>query len=408
MEKSNIAVFIDFENIGNQDIFDAKSLIEKLREKGGLVIKKAYADWGRYASYKRQMLENSIELTELPSHGNRGKNSADIKLVTDALETAITRDYIDTFVIVSGDSDYIPLISKIREYNKSVIVIGVRDKTSKLLKGYCDELIYYSTLVGNQEYLETDIPNTYSLLIRAVQLLERNGSTPRGSTIKAMMRQLDSSFDESDYGFSQFKKYLQSFQSAGLIKLAESETGGDLVVTDYNEKNFETPTVINSIGDISNFNKLLAMLRKKGMQFIGSELQNVVIKEIHSELVENSHVYKTKGELINSIMDNKLCSYIESGELSKCKIGSIFKIFQISHIFESKKDDEDSPTLLKINSDYLSFEKFREAHDAVFIYFSKSCGVSMSVLNKNLHNNEIPVENLEKISVAHLEKKIDV
>ena len=147
-EVSNIALFIDFENFGRHDLFDAESLINKLKEKGRLVVKKAYADWGRYARYKRQMLENSIELTELPSHPQRGKNSADIKLVVDALELAITRDYIDIFVVVAGDSDYTPLLSKLREYNKYVIVIGTKGNVSSLLAGYCDELIYYSSLVG--------------------------------------------------------------------------------------------------------------------------------------------------------------------------------------------------------------------------------------------------------------------
>ena len=142
MSIQNIAVFIDFENFYHEEAFDITALINSLKERGRLIVKKAYADWGTFARYKKEMLENSVELIELPSHTLRGKNSSDIKLVVDALEFAITKEYIDTIVVVSGDSDYTPLIAKLREYNKYVIVIGHQEKTSSLLKGSCDELIY--------------------------------------------------------------------------------------------------------------------------------------------------------------------------------------------------------------------------------------------------------------------------
>ncbi len=121
---NNQALFIDFENFGDRPSFDAKQLINGLKSRGRLVVKRAYADWGRYASYKHALMASGVELIEMPSHKDKGKNSADIKLTVDALETAITKPYIDTMVILSGDSDYMPLIAKLHEYNKYVIVIN--------------------------------------------------------------------------------------------------------------------------------------------------------------------------------------------------------------------------------------------------------------------------------------------
>lgn len=230
----NIAVFIDFENFGQDDSFDAHAVIERLKEKGRLLIKRAYADWGRFAKYKRMMLENSIELTEMPSHGGRGKNSADIQLVVDALEIALTRDYIDTFVVVSGDSDFTPLISKLRMQGKYVIVVGEQRQLSGLIKGYCDELIYYRTLIGGPQKVEVgsgEMEAALGLLQRAVTLLEKDGSEPRGSQVKTIMRQLDPSFDEANSGFSQFRRFLKAARDKGLIRMSEMDSGGDVLVS---------------------------------------------------------------------------------------------------------------------------------------------------------------------------------
>jgi uncharacterized protein (TIGR00288 family) len=224
-EVHNLAVFIDFENFGKQEAFDAKLIIDKLKERGRLIVKRAYADWGRFAGFKHQMLENSVELIELPSHSMRGKNSADIKLVVDALETAFTKDYIDTIVVVSGDSDYTPLISKLREHNKYVIVIGHKRTVSKLLIGFCDELIYYASLNREAPAEDVDMKQAYSLAKRAISYLENEGIEVRGSQIKQYMKQLDSSFNEANYGFPQFKLFLEKAAQDGVISLTPLEHG---------------------------------------------------------------------------------------------------------------------------------------------------------------------------------------
>src|SRR5512136_2849632 len=150
---TNMAVFCDFENValGVRDArysrFDIDKVLERLLLKGSIVVKKAYCDWERYKEFKAPMHEASFELIEIPHVRMSGKNSADIRMVVDALDLCYTKAHVDTFVIVSGDSDFSPLVSKLRENNKRVIGVGVKNSTSNLLIGNCDEFIYYDDLV---------------------------------------------------------------------------------------------------------------------------------------------------------------------------------------------------------------------------------------------------------------------
>jgi uncharacterized protein (TIGR00288 family) len=156
-EITNMALFCDFENIalGVRDAkyaqFDIKKVLERLLLKGSIVVKKAYCDWDRYKEFKATMHEAAFELIEIPHVRQSGKNSADIRMVVDALDLCYTKSHVDTFVIISGDSDFSPLVSKLRENNKYVIGIGVKDSTSDLLSANCDEFIFYDDLVRAQE-----------------------------------------------------------------------------------------------------------------------------------------------------------------------------------------------------------------------------------------------------------------
>src|SRR5512141_2779946 len=153
----NMALFCDFENVAlgvrdaRYDKFDIKKVLERLLVKGSIVLKKAYCDWDRYKDFKRTMHEAAFELIEIPHVRQSGKNSADIRMVVDALDLCYTKAHVDTFVIISGDSDFSPLVSKLRENNKYVIGIGVKDSTSDLLSANCDEFIFYDDLVRGQE-----------------------------------------------------------------------------------------------------------------------------------------------------------------------------------------------------------------------------------------------------------------
>src|SRR5690242_5659096 len=150
-----LAVFIDFENLalgfqGRRDRFEIVRVLERIVEKGKIVAKKAYADWSRFAPYTAPLHEAAIELIEIPRRAQSGKNSADIRLCVDAMDLAYSKDHIDTFVIVSGDSDFSPLVSKLKENGKHVIGLGMQESTSDLLRDNCDEFIYYEDLGKTQ------------------------------------------------------------------------------------------------------------------------------------------------------------------------------------------------------------------------------------------------------------------
>src|SRR5215510_2254697 len=154
-----IAVFIDFENIalGLRDAsapFDVRRILDRLLEKGKLMVKVAYADWNRFREHTRSLHENGIELIEIPRRETTGKNSADIRLVVDAMDLSWSKAHIDTFVIVSGDSDFSPLVSKLKENGKHVIGLGMKKSTSPLLANSCDEFVYYEDLEGFYEVAE--------------------------------------------------------------------------------------------------------------------------------------------------------------------------------------------------------------------------------------------------------------
>ena len=165
-EAENIAVFCDFENVAlgvkeaRYDAFDIGKVLERLLLKGNIVVKKAYCDWQRYKDFKAAMHEAAFELIEIPHVRQSGKNSADIRMVVDALDLCYTKSHLDTFVIVSGDSDFSPLVSKLRENNKVVIGVGVKNSSSDLLIANCDEFIYYDDLVRKKKAAQKTDPQT--------------------------------------------------------------------------------------------------------------------------------------------------------------------------------------------------------------------------------------------------------
>lgn len=205
-----------------------RSSINYLKSRGRLIVKKAYADWaGPLAIYRKQMLEDSIELTEVPSQYS-GKNSADIKLTVDALEIALSKNYIDTFVIISGDSDFAPLLSMLREHNKYVIVIGNKENLSALLKGYCDELKNFSDIIeeeggGEEDEItdENDIRYAYKLLKEAVNFFYEKNKKVNAGGIKTHLVQLDSSFSQTKYGFKMWNDFLKQAEKDKIIKLVQ-------------------------------------------------------------------------------------------------------------------------------------------------------------------------------------------
>ena len=252
-ESRSLAVFCDFENValGVREAryaqFDMDKVLERLLAKGSIVVKKAYCDWERYKEFKATMHAAAFELIEIPHLRQSGKNSADIRMVVDALDLCYTKSHVDTFVIVSGDSDFSPLVSKLRENAKTVIGVGVKNSSSDLLIANCDEFIYYDDLVRQDEQKrraakkrreaappgEDKKQEAFDLLLETLHaLIAERGEGERiwGSMVKQALKRRNPGFNESYYGFRAFSDLLEEAEKKGLIRLEPDEKSGGYVV----------------------------------------------------------------------------------------------------------------------------------------------------------------------------------
>jgi len=262
-ETRNLALFCDFENValGVREAkyaqFDINKVLEKLLLKGSIVVKKAYCDWERYKEFRPAMHYASFELIEVPHVSQSGKNSADIRMVVDALDLCFTKAHVDTFVIISGDSDFSPLVSKLRENNKTVIGVGVKSSTSQLLIANCDEFIYYDDLVRAQKKnaptprkkADDKAPKTaaarapktdadrkqeaFELVVETLEALiaERGeGEKIWGSMIKSALKRRKPGFNESYYGFKSFSALLEDARAHQLLELEREDKSPQYLV----------------------------------------------------------------------------------------------------------------------------------------------------------------------------------
>src|SRR4051812_40949079 len=242
----SLAIFIDFENLAlgfqnRRDRFDIHRVLERLVEKGKVVAKKAYADWSRFQPYTAPLHEAAIELIEIPRRGQSGKNSADIRLCVDAMDLAYSKEHINTFVVLSGDSDFSPLVSKLKELGKHVIGLGMQESTSDLLRDNCDEFIYYEDLGQNAAVasaLDTHLPEmkrkAFALLLESLVALRReNKDVLWSSMIKDTMKRKKPSFNETYHGYRTFSELLEDAQQQGLLELETDKRSRTYVVTRF-------------------------------------------------------------------------------------------------------------------------------------------------------------------------------
>lgn len=268
-EDLNLAIFCDFENValGVRDAriekFNINLVLERLLVKGSVVVKKAYCDWERYKEFKAVMHDAAFELIEIPHTRHSGKNSADIRMVVDALDLWYTKEHIDSFVIISGDSDFSPLVSKLRENNKTVIGVGVKSSTSDLLMSNCDEFIFYDDLAREAESSnqrkrkaaarkkaaskkgedkqtvtgsveedkseEDKMDEAIALVMETAEALyaERDGRDKLwGSMVKQALKRRRPGFNERYYGVRSFSHLLEEAERRGLIRLSLDERSG--------------------------------------------------------------------------------------------------------------------------------------------------------------------------------------
>ncbi|TXD36632.1 NYN domain-containing protein [Lujinxingia vulgaris] len=291
MDAPNIAIFADFENVvigakdAKYDDFDIHLVLQRLLDKGNIVVKKAYADWDRYKSSKKPMHESAFELIEIPHVSYSGKNSADIRMVVDALDLCYTKSHVDLFVIISGDSDFSPLVSKLRENNKKVIGMGVKNSSSDLLIENCDEYIFYDDLVRDKRKSKKadknkgrDRSSAKSRSTSSSSSSSSNGasapaeSAPKaapaaqhtkadevgskeealdlvldtteslfrerdenvwGSMVKQTIKRKKPHFSETFYGYRNFSDLLEDAEKRGLLELKKDEKSGGYIILGF-------------------------------------------------------------------------------------------------------------------------------------------------------------------------------
>ena len=245
-QQHTLAMFVDFENLAlglrnRDDKFKIRPVLARLLEKGNVVVKRAYADWKRFAPYCRDLHEEAIELIEVPTRDMTGKNSADMRLCVDAMDLSYSKPHINMFVILSGDSDFSPLVSKLRENSKTVIGIGMKDSTSALLRDNCDEFIYYETLMAESRPTPAAISGlggkkeeAFQLLLEALNALRReNREVLWSSLIKTTMKRKSPAFSESAYGYRSFSRLLEDAAQAKLIELGRDEADRTYIVSRF-------------------------------------------------------------------------------------------------------------------------------------------------------------------------------
>jgi uncharacterized protein (TIGR00288 family) len=251
-EEERIALFLDYENLAigakeRGEKLEISVIIEALAERGRVVARRAYADWNLFAEHRQDLVAQRIEMIEIPQRtGMVRKNAADIKLAVDALEMVFTRDFISTFVIASGDSDFTPLVLKLRELNRKVIGVGVEGSTSELLPGACDEFLFYESLAGigsgssrgrrrrkksgpeEQEESPSDLEEISRLTTKTLSGLQRSlDGSVLSSMIKRSLLRKDPTFSEGDYGFRTWSELMRHLESEGIVELRPSDAQGD-------------------------------------------------------------------------------------------------------------------------------------------------------------------------------------
>jgi uncharacterized protein (TIGR00288 family) len=260
---ASLAVFCDFENIAigvresRYADFDISRVLERLLLKGSIVVKKAYCDWDRYKDFKKTMHEAAFELIEIPHVRQSGKNSADIRMVVDALDLCYTKPHVNTFAVMSGDSDFSPLVTKLRENNKTVIGVGVKNSTSDLFTSACDEFIFYDDLVREHEKrvksrrkptakpkaavpkdqveAEDRKQKAFDMVLDTIELLwDERGEEDDiwGSMVKQAIKRRQPGFNESYFGFRSFNELLRGMEKDGLLDLEPDERSGGYIIRD--------------------------------------------------------------------------------------------------------------------------------------------------------------------------------
>ncbi|RME25472.1 MAG: NYN domain-containing protein, partial [Deltaproteobacteria bacterium] len=319
----NMCVLMDFENIAagaekeGHGRFDTRAVMTRLKEKGRILIARSYGDWGRFAKYKQDMLEHAVQAVELTSYRGQEKNRADIALAVDAMELAFRREYIDTFVLLSGDSDFTPLVMRLRELNRRVIGIGTRRSSSRLLVESCDEFIFYESIKRGRKTPSKQPPasdaveslgkdEAFALLVETIEGLQKDEPGPAlAGRVKQSLLRKEPAFDETEYGYSGFARFLEAARDKGLVSLSRDERAGgyrvDLPSDDRAEpadddEGEDLPLLTGEPG------RLRGVLLRQGIDPLDALSRHVVVHEFVDHVNERAR-RKKRNTLIYTVGD---------------------------------------------------------------------------------------------------------
>jgi uncharacterized protein (TIGR00288 family) len=303
MNAENLCVLIDFENVAagtereNLGKFNIKLVMNHLKDKGRILLSRAYGDWGRFAKFKQSMLEQGISMMELTSYRGQDKNRADIALVVDAMELVYARPHIQTFVLMSGDSDFTPLVMKLRELNKRIIGLGTRKATSRLLAEACDEFIFYDSLLrrskGDEEFTdESATPRSFStqegfaLLVKTISTIQRDEPKPTAAgMVKQFILRKYPTFDETDLGHNGFTEFLEAAAKRNLVHLRNNDRGGGYLVTLINPSEETEPVQVLEFEHqiTKDWN---GILQQQGINTTNHLLRHTIVHEFVDHVLE--------------------------------------------------------------------------------------------------------------------------
>lgn len=374
----DIALLIDFENISAQAGFDPCALVEYLETRGRVLIRRAYADWHQFAHFKVRLLQAAIQLVECPAYHQRKRNSTDIRVSVDAIELAITRPELGVFVIVSGDSDFIPLIERLRELGRYVIVVTAEAVASHLLERFCDELL---VLPDRQDFEDDPLGVSsqllpisrrseplldFGLLSEALDRLGKDRPPPhRSSELKDMMLQLDPDFDQRLFGFRKFQDYLQQARHQGEVEIAGRRFGNVLIQRPGVQEDAPTPL---GLGE-----RLDQALAASQVRFLGSDLQPRVLGAIHKRLL--NEVWRQGDALFEAMLADELGLEAQTGALSAASLQRVMRLLVQAGCVRWSTDEQRQVRLsLGVGVDRL--EDFINAHDRTLIALAGAEGLS--------------------------------
>ncbi len=388
--KDQLAVFIDFENIARwaEEVFldfELTPVMEYLQSRGAVVTKRAYGDWGRFSHYRDELMENAIDLIQMYSV-RAGKNRADIHMAVDAIEIAMTRPHIKTFVIVSGDSDFGALVSKLREFGKYTLGIGPRNITHRLLVKSCDEFIYLETLLGDasptSEQLRTDMENARSLLMKALRSHGQRGEVPVPATeLKRTMISMDSTFNEINLGYTQFKDWLAENADSLTLYLKDLQlyvapkdfaVGSDQGLSEYSVQIPRRRPPESSENILATrYRQIFERLKMTSADFA---TRRDVLRDIYRELSEHSGQYTTDG-LLELLRER----YEEQGlGRSKTMLRHIWQMGFRQHTFSYGENSASVRVPVWLSDDIDSEATFVRRAESGFVYAVVHAGLEIN------------------------------